>query len=335
MRHRYSLLFFLLALDAGVQAQEPLAVTTSPMAQVVIYPHVDLPAQALALNDSQLAAQISTTVAQISVRVGEHVAEGQALLSLEEKDHRIALEQAQASLRNVTARLDLARYRLSKVDALLARNSISEDDAKQRATEAASLESDREAQAAAVDRAKVDLSRCKLRAPFAGVITARLVSVGEWVAPGTPLLRLVSDEELELSARVQLSDVDELAGAAEVTFHSAGRDYPVRLRAITGVVGESDRLREARFLFLDAAPLPGQSGTLRFRKPSPHLPPGVLVRRAAVLGYFEAVSGKALFRPLPGVIEGQPAPVNNIDGRLVVIDGRQKLQDGAPIMTAQ
>lgn len=330
---RYPLLLIATAFSAAVHGQSaaPVTVSLQAMDSIAIHPEITLSAQTVAIDDSRLTAQVSATVVEVHARVGERVQKGQLLVTLDDRDRRIAVDEAEAKLRNTGVRLELAQYRLSKVDALLKRNSISEDEAKQRGTDAASLETERDAQLAAVARAKLELARCKVQAPFPGVVTARFIAVGEWVAPGTSLLRLVNDEELELSARVQLSDVGALAAANALSFESSGHTYPVKLRALTEAVGEADRLREARLVFAAAKPLVGQSGTLRFALATPHLPAGLLVRRADQLGYFEAVANVAHFRAAPGVDEGQPAPMATTVGRFVVVDGRHRLKDGDAI----
>ncbi len=334
MRRLLSIIALAFSVSAHGQAANPVVVKIEAMDAIAFHPEVTQSAHTVALHDSRIAAQVDAAVLAVHVKVGEQVQQGQSLVTLDDRDRRIALEEAEASLRNRIARLELAQYRLAKVDALLKSNSISADDAKQRETDVASLESERAAQATAVAKAKLELARCNVQAPFAGVVTERLIAVGEWVAPGTPLLRLVSDRELELSARIQLSDVEALMSAVDLRFESGDIAHPVTLRALTGAVGETDRMREARLVFTSSKPLAGQSGTLRFAVATAHLPASVLVRRGDQVGYFEAVANEARFRPVPGIREGQPAPVSVTSGRYVVAEGRHRLQDGdalAPI----
>lgn len=334
MRRLLSIIALAFSVSAHGQAANPVVVKIEAMDAIAFHPEVTQSAHTVALHDSRIAAQVDAAVLAVHVKVGEQVQQGQSLVTLDDRDRRIALEEAEASLRNRIARLELAQYRLAKVDALLKSNSISADDAKQRETDVASLESERAAQATAVAKAKLELARCNVQAPFAGVVTERLIAVGEWVAPGTPLLRLVSDRELELSARIQLSDVEALMSAVDLRFESGDIAHPVTLRALTEAVGETDRMREARLVFTSSKPLAGQSGTLRFAVATSHLPASVLVRRGDQTGYFEAVANEARFRPVPGIREGQPAPVSVTSGRYVVAEGRHRLQDGdalAPI----
>ncbi|NKC17016.1 MAG: biotin/lipoyl-binding protein [Gammaproteobacteria bacterium] len=66
----------------------------------------------------------------------------------------------------------------------------------------AQLEARRAKVAALKDRAQLDLDRTRVRAPFAGPVSAVQVAVGDRVQPGTPLLQLFDSEALELRAQI-------------------------------------------------------------------------------------------------------------------------------------
>lgn len=65
------------------------------------------------------------------------------------------------------------------------------------------------------DQAQLDLDRCVLRAPFAGVVAERLVQEGQWGAAGTAAVRLVSADRVRVRVHVREEDAPALrAGAA-------------------------------------------------------------------------------------------------------------------------
>lgn len=326
LRRKAIISLFYILCSAVAHASEPVAVRVQALQDVVVYPQVRLAAVTVPQNDSKISAQVAASVARIHVLVGSQVERGAILVELDNDDLKAALQQAQAAIDAVDAKLSLAKYRATKGDTLLKRNSIAEEDAKQREADLATLTAERAVNVAELERAKIELNRTKVRAPFDGSVVARSISVGEWAVPGTPLIRLVSDEGLEVSVRMQSRDVPLLSNATDLTFLSEQRSYALRLRAVGKTVGAEDRLREVRFVFVDGAPLAGQSGELVLQVGTAHIPARLLVQRGTGFGFFEFVEGKAQFVRVEGE-RGQPVAVSDIADRMIISDGRERLQN--------
>jgi membrane fusion protein (multidrug efflux system) len=117
-----------------------------------------------------LAPEISGVVESIAFEEGSLVEKGEPLIYLRDAEQRARVREAEA---NVS--LTRSNYKRAK------------ELAEQRATSVAGLDRARaefEIAAARLDLAKVELSRTVVRAPFNGVVGARLVSPGERVSPG-------------------------------------------------------------------------------------------------------------------------------------------------------
>jgi hypothetical protein len=60
----------------------------------------------------------------------------------------------------------------------------------------------------------------------------------------------------------------------------------------------------------------------------------LVVRSAAGLGVLVAEAGRARFHPLPGAVEGLPAPVAGLSATVpIVVEGLHALEDGTPLKT--
>ncbi len=79
---------------------------------------------------------------------------------------------------------------------------------------------------AARDQASLDLERCVVRAPFAGVVAERLAQEGQWVAPGAPALRLVATDRLRVRVHVREEDAITLAAGARAQVWIPGVGAP-------------------------------------------------------------------------------------------------------------
>jgi RND family efflux transporter MFP subunit len=251
------------------------------------------------------------------------------------RDHRLALKRAAAALAAARARSTLAEKQLTRARRLHRDKNVSEELVNQREAERTAAVADVDAAAAGRDQAALEVERCSLRAPFDGVVTARLGQVGQRAAPGTPLIQLLDRTHLEVSAQIPVDNVADLHEARKVWLDAGGQRYPLKLRTVAPAIDAQARSREARFTFAGAAALPGAAGRVVWQSPLPHLPPNLVVRRGQALGVFVARDGRARFVPLPGAQEGQPAPAELPADTRLITDGRYSLSDGAPIRVAQ
>ena len=182
--------------------------------------------------------------------------------------------------------------------------------------------------------AEIDVQRCSITAPFDAIVAQRLGSEGSLANPGTPLLELVQITQLEVSAELRGNEGDSLADAQTPHFSYQGQRYRVSMRALPPLIDERSRTREARLTFDDGNAPVGAAGRLHWSSRERRLPAHFLVRRKGQLGIFLARDAEAVFQALPGAIEGQPAPVQNLaDDEQLITEGRQRLNHGDPIAT--
>lgn len=289
------------------------------------------PAEVIAPHRSVIAAETTATVKRVLADVGAGVARGDVLVELDPVDAELALARADAELAAARAQAELAAQRLARGRELGEDSFISEDEllALGSADAAASAQV-KVAEAGRAIAARA-LAKTRVRAPFDATVAARPAQQGELVAPGTPLLTLVSSASPELSAAVPAELADGLATATGLRFESAGRNWPVRLLRLVGAVERSSRTREARLGFASDPPLPGTSGTLAWASAGGVLPASLLVRRDGTLGVFQVVDGAARFVAVAEAQEGRDFPHGFGPDTLLVVEGHHALQDGAPL----
>jgi len=149
-----------------------------------------------ARREATASAQITGTLTEVLIEEGEHVQAGQVLARLDDTAARASLEQAeaqldaaQALLGQYEAQLEQARSDVKRDEALVG-EAVSQqtlDTARtQVRTYAAQTESQRrqvQLGRASVKGARVQLDYTTIKAPFAGVITAKAAQPGEIVSP--------------------------------------------------------------------------------------------------------------------------------------------------------
>lgn len=152
---------------------------------------------------ASMEAQLATAQAALEVRLRE--VERWRTLAAQDLASRDRLDQADMQWR-------AAVWEAQRMDASLEGARSGLEEAKAAATLAAVEQ----------DAARLALERCVLRAPFAGAVAERLVQEGQWVAAGTPALRLVSTDRVRVRLHVREDDALGVAPGAEATVSLPG-----------------------------------------------------------------------------------------------------------------
>ncbi len=322
------LLFCSIALAQDVT---PVEVGVRPVREVALPDRGTAPASVIAPNDSRIAAEVTAKVARVHAEVGGTVKVGQLLLELDATDYRLALAQADAQVSAARARVALAEQRLRQALSLRKKQFVSDDAVLELQTGVQAVEADLDVAQAQRAVAARNVEKCRILAPFAGVVLERQAQIGAMATPGITLLRLVDLASPEIEAQIQVAQADELPKATEIVFESQGRLYPARLLRLSPVVDVAARTRVARLAFTDPAAPAGSSGTLRWRASSVSLPPELLVKRDQTLGAFVVENSRARFVPAPTAQEGRPFAVALPPETPMVVRGQQGLIDGQPV----
>jgi RND family efflux transporter MFP subunit len=312
-------------------APEPVLVRLSNPGAVVVHPRRQIAATVVARNETRVAAEIASAVVEVLAEVGQTVLRGDVLARLDDEDWRLALERAQAQRDAAAAKAQLAERQLVRTRELQQNNFVSSEALNQRESEVASQKAELRALEVQVATARRQLDRTLVRAPFDAVVRTRSAQLGELTNPGTPMFVLTQTSGAEVSVRVPLDEAEPFMQSREPLFESAGRRFPVKVLRVSPVVDPEGRTREARLVFLGAAPPPGTEGRLSWQDPRAHLPADVFVRRDGQLGVFVETAGKARFVPTPDAQEGRPAIVDLPEPSRVVVRGQALLTEGDPV----
>ncbi len=163
--------------------------------------------EVIPLARSELAASAAGPVERVPFREGDFVEEGTVLLQVDAGPAAARLQATEASRAQAEAELAQAQSDLARLQTVASR-VLAERELEAARTQVATLDARRRAAVAAEQEARVALARHAVRAPFAGVLTARHVDPGDWVSAGTPAVDLVSARAVE----VHIDATWELAG---------------------------------------------------------------------------------------------------------------------------
>lgn len=192
---------------------------TEPLLTVAPQPVTDwltLDGTVSAIHQGTVAAQTSGRVSRMLVDVNDQVQAGQPLLEISGKEQFAAVTGAEARLARAQAQQVEAERQLARFQALIAKGVITRAqlDNAQATDRAARAEVN--AADAALTQAREAYGYTRILAPYAGVVTKRLVELGETVAPGTPLLSGFSLDELRVEVELPQSALTLAGQPADV-----------------------------------------------------------------------------------------------------------------------
>ena len=314
------------ALSAGAEQR--------PLRDVVDYPMHSASATALSLNSATLSSRLQAAVETVHVQVSQRVSKGDVLVTLDCADYRLQQQLAEARVRSSRARLTLAASQRERTEQLLQKQLTSQEVVDTSVAEAVAREAELDEAKIGLSQAALDVSRCRVTAPFDGIVTARNVAEGQLASVGTALLTLVETDRMELSARIDPMDVSLLAKSSELYFEFGENKLPVAIAYLGGVIDSTTRNQEVRFVFLNQSPPPGAAGKLQWRDPRAFIPAQYIVKRDGFYGVFIASGDKIRFEVLKDATPGRATPSELSLDSEIVIDGLGTLQDGDSLTSA-
>ncbi len=326
--NRWGLVLILIAFAMHASATERVSVVE--YSGVAIFLERQVSARVESLSESVLSAEVGARVMTIEVRPGQVVESGQRLVVLDDRSFVIERDTALARLEVAEAEREMARLRAERARRLAPEKFVSEDQLLEAETRLRQAEAEVETARQALAAAELILERSVIKAPFAGVITTRLISPGALASPGTPLVELVGLEEIEIVAGIAPEQVDGLRQADSIEFMAGGQRWAVGLARVSEVVSRGSRTRQARFEFDDDGAPPGREGRVVWSDPRPALPAEFVVQRDGQLGVMVlADDGRSVdFIELPGADAGRPFSIDLPGDTLLIDSGRQRVRPG-------
>jgi RND family efflux transporter MFP subunit len=260
--------------DAEKEKAPPKETATSVTAAPVVRGELVVPVVAegtiRARHTTEVKFEIAGKVTRVWVKEGQRVRKGQKLVSLDDREYRLALEEAEsrylqalgqlaveedgysqegAERTLVERRAELMRLenegeitREERLDRELELGMEAVEDGAYR-RELLEVRSGLATARGDATRARLDIERTVLIAPFGGVITGLDLSAGERVQAGESLCRLVDDVNVEAAVGVLESDLGaiEVGRRALLTIPALADTLPVMVDVVSPDVDEDSR----------------------------------------------------------------------------------------------
>ncbi|MEM7432145.1 MAG: efflux RND transporter periplasmic adaptor subunit [Pseudomonadota bacterium] len=215
-----------------------------------IAPSVDVSGTVVSINDSRVASEIEGVLTWLA-DVGDAVDSGDIIARIDPQLIQIGVKRAEANVARLQSEYEYRQRQLERTEELAAKNSASKtllDEALAQRDQAMHAVSDAKS---ALELSRANLRRTQIRARFAGHVTERLASVGEYVSVGEDVIRLVDTHKVEIAlpASIALTQFIKPGLSVAVRNGDVSHDYPVRTVVPVGDV--VSRLVEVRLSATD------------------------------------------------------------------------------------
>lgn len=174
----------------GFPPRPPSAVKTAPAVEMDTPVTLD----AFGTTDDRASVdvvpQVSGVLLQTLIQDGSTVTNGQPLFLIDPSDYALRVRQAEGVVAADRANLDLSRSTVERNQPLLDKKLISAQDFDTLKTRAEAAASQLRIDEAMLDQARLNLARCTVTAPLAGICSKRLLDNGNLATAG--MTRLVN-----------------------------------------------------------------------------------------------------------------------------------------------
>ena len=183
-------------------------------------------------SDSDIGFEVAGVVTALPATEGKRVAPGEVLAQLGIDRRQARLDAARAAYERVVAERSLADTRQGRLASLLTDGSVSQQEYDDTRFTAQALAAAENSAAAELQSVELELTKSTLVAPYDAVVAERLVQIGTVVAPGTPVLRLVTTTGREAHIGVPVDVARRLIPGASHSLALRDRLIEGRLRSI-------------------------------------------------------------------------------------------------------
>jgi RND family efflux transporter MFP subunit len=194
-------------------APPPPKVTVATPVQQPVTRYYETTGNTAAVNSTDLVARVAGFVQEIKYRDGDKVAKGTLLFTIEPEPYRVKLEQAKAAETGAEASLKQLQAAYERQADLLPRGTSTQANYDQALAQRDSAQSTLDQAHINTQLAQLNYDYTQVTAPFDGFVTARQVSVGQYVggtATPTVLASIVQTDPIYATFNVSEQDVIRL-----------------------------------------------------------------------------------------------------------------------------
>lgn len=337
------------------QGNTAVTVAVAPVTTADVPIYVTAVGTVAARYTATIRARVSGQLDRVQFKEGQMVKAGEVLAVIDPRPYQVVLDQAQAQLQRDQAQLENAQHDLERYQDLVKDHTIAQQQVDTQAALVRQYKATVEMDRAAVASAKLNVSYTNITAPIAGRLGLRQVDPGNLVTSGDAngIVSITQIKPINVVFAVpedRLSTVlKQMNSGSRLPVDALDRDGKTKLAS--GFLLTTDNQIDAttgtiklkgEFANDDAALFPNQFVNVRLQltvNKGATIVPSAAVQQGSVGSYVYVVKqdNTVNMRPIAtGANSGGNVTVTRglNAGERVVIDGLDKLRDGAPVVVS-
>jgi RND family efflux transporter MFP subunit len=235
-------------LKAKTEAEAITTVSVIDPAPGEAHEQLVLPGNVQAYFDAPIYARVSGYLKKWHFDIGAHVKAGDLLAEIETPELDQQLRQAEADLATARAKEKLAEITAKRWQGMLASDSVSRQEADEKAGDYEAKQATASAERANVERLHAMASFKRIVAPFDGVVTARRTDIGALInagsSSGAELFHVADTHKLRVYVQVPQTYSQQVTDGMNAQLHfpeQPERSYAAKVIGTSEVLNESSR----------------------------------------------------------------------------------------------
>ncbi|MFK8022160.1 MAG: efflux RND transporter periplasmic adaptor subunit [Pseudomonadales bacterium] len=322
-----------------VLAQTKTAVVeVAPVEMRTMAAQIWVPGTVISLQDASIASEISGRLNWVP-RVGTHIKAGAALAKIDQRELQLELQRNQSAVKRIEAERAYQARQIARLERLTDQHNSARAELDEARSRNEVLEQNLISAQLAVKSSQLLLEKATPRAPYNGVVAERTANTGEYIQTGSPLLRFVNTETLEVSARAPISTANYNLDGIELIVKSDLQQAVSRLRAVVPIGDRQSRMLELRLTLENSPWLIGEAVRVGVNEGNSSntltVPRDALVLRQSGISVF-AIDDESNARQVKVQLGAADGDLIAVKGDLsqsdvVVIRGAENLQAGQAV----
>jgi membrane fusion protein (multidrug efflux system) len=224
------------AAGGGSRQQGPLEVDGFVVSESSISENIEVPGSLLPFEETQIRSEVGGRIVQLNIEEGAFVSKGTLLVKLFDKD-------LQAQLKKLQVQLKIREKSEERSAELLKINGISQQDYDLSALDVENLRAD-------IESTQIAISKTEIRAPYAGRVGLRNVSLGAYLVPGDVITIIRQVDKLKLEFSIPEKYAPEISPGYIISFQvDGGKGYhKAKVIATENSVDQNTRTLKVRGL---------------------------------------------------------------------------------------
>ncbi|MDD2791703.1 MAG: efflux RND transporter periplasmic adaptor subunit [Sediminibacterium sp.] len=193
-----------------VKEQAPVMVTVASPGGAAASGWIEASGQVEAAHSANISTRAMGYITQMPVKVGDRVRAGQLLFAVNSADIHAKRAQTDAMIAQAEAALSNAKKDYDRFTTLYKQQSASAKELDQVTLQYQSAKAAAEAARQMKNEVSANLSYTTVTAPFAGIVTQKMMDAGSMATPGMPVLTIEQAGSLQVSASVAENQIGSL-----------------------------------------------------------------------------------------------------------------------------